>query len=106
MWTRSDGAGEPQRLWQSKNFLAPSSFSPDGRRLAFQEGNADTWLDIWTLPLDMTDPDHPKPGKPEVLLITPANEQSPAFSPDGQWMTYASSEDGIMANIVRLHCTG
>ena len=67
---RADGAGEPRRLWETKNFVAPSSFSPDGRRLAFFEMTPETGSDIWTLPLDMSDPDHPKPGKPEVFLRT------------------------------------
>jgi serine/threonine-protein kinase len=36
-WMRSDGAGEPQRLLAGKELLAPWSFSPDGRRLAYIE---------------------------------------------------------------------
>ncbi len=36
-WIRADGAGEAQRLLESKNELRPYSFSPDGKRLAFAE---------------------------------------------------------------------
>ena len=101
MWTRADGAGEPQPLLQSKNFLATHSFSPDGRRVAFTETTAETRGDIWALPLDVSDPEHPKPGKPEAFLRTPANEQLPAFSPDGHWIAYASNETGNFEVYVR-----
>ena len=93
-WIRSDGAGEPQRLLESQSAVVPGSFSPDGRRLAYFETNPETGLDIWTLPLDLADPDHPKAGKPEPFLRTPAAELLPVFSPDGRWIAYRSSESG------------
>src|SRR5258706_2718859 len=58
------------------------------------EQSPETSFDIWTLPLDLTDPDHPKPGKPELFLGTPAVEVSPVFSPDGRWLAYMSLESG------------
>jgi serine/threonine-protein kinase len=92
-WVRSDGAGEPQRLLESTNNMVPWSVSPDGRRLAyFQHGT--TAYDLWTLPLDLTDPDHPKPGKPELYLQTPRDKRAPRFSPDGRWIAYRSNESG------------
>jgi Tol biopolymer transport system component len=81
--------------------LWPTSFSPDGRRLAFFENALDTRQDIWTLPLDTSDADHPKTGKPEVFLRTPASEIDGAFSPDGRWMAYASDESGKLEVFVR-----
>ena len=71
-WIRSDGAGEPQQLLESKTDLRPYSFSPDGKRLAFAESRAETGYDLWTLPLDLSDPEHPKAGKPELFLRTMA----------------------------------
>ena len=62
---------------------------------------ADTGRDIWTLPLDLTDPDHPKPGKPELFLATPGDDVEPAFSPDGHWLAYTSSEAGTYQVYVR-----
>jgi serine/threonine-protein kinase len=91
-WVRADGAGETQQLLKSSNNVFAYSFSPDGRRLAYNETNPDTGQDIWTLPLDLSDPDHPKPGKPELFLRTPTNELLPAFSPDGRWIAYRSDE--------------
>jgi len=93
-WIRSDGAGGPQKLMESQNFRVPWSFSPDGHLLAYYEARPGTGSDIWMLPLDLTDPDHPKPGKPELFLGTPAHEVAPRFSPDGRWIAYRSDESG------------
>jgi TolB protein len=35
-WTRSDGSGEARRLTDGKLLEVPHSFSPDGKRLAFE----------------------------------------------------------------------
>ena len=94
LWIRSEGAGEPQRVLESSNLVLPGSFSPDGERLAYSETNPETGFDLWTLPLDLTDPDHPKPGKPEPFLRTPADERVPRFSPDGRWIAFRSNESG------------
>ena len=91
-WIRADGAGEAQLLLESKTEVRAHSFSPDGKRLAFTEMTRETDYDLWTLPLDTTDPDHPKPGKPELFLRTPGPEFEPAFSPDGRWMAYTSNQ--------------
>src|SRR5260370_472048 len=100
-WIRADGAGEAQRLLESKNAQKPYSFSPDGKRLAFSENNAETRRDLWTLPLDTSDPEHPKPGKPELFLHTPFTQEDPAFSPDGHWIAYSSTESGRREVYVR-----
>jgi serine/threonine-protein kinase len=91
-WIRADGSGEAQRLLERKTELRSYSFSPDGKRLAFSELNAETGMDIWMLPLDASDPERPKPGKPEPFLRTAANELEPEFSPDGRWIAYMSDE--------------
>jgi len=89
-WIRTDGSGAPQKLLENKDPLVPGSFSPDGRRLAYSMGR-----DLWTLPLDTSDPDHPKPGTPELFLQTPAAKWDPAFSPDGRWIAYNSAETDV-----------
>jgi dipeptidyl aminopeptidase/acylaminoacyl peptidase len=95
------GAGEAQLLLESKVDVEPYSFSPDGQRLGFAERSVDTGLDVWTLPLDVSDAEHPKPGKPELFLGTPFDEQEPAFSPDGRWIAYTSNESGRTEVYVR-----
>jgi Tol biopolymer transport system component/predicted Ser/Thr protein kinase len=93
-WVRSDGAGSIVNLLKSADEIVPWSFSPDGRRLAYFEYTPGAGFNLWTLPLDLSDPDHPKPGKPEPFLSTPANEALPLFSPDGRWIAYRSNESG------------
>jgi serine/threonine-protein kinase len=96
-WIRADGSGEPQSLLDSKNTLRPGSFTPDGARLAYVESSGD----ILTLPLDLSDPEHPKPGQPEPFQTTTAVELDPAFSHDGRWMAYVSNESGRSEVYVR-----
>jgi serine/threonine-protein kinase len=100
-WARSDGSGEPQQLLQRPNVILPWSFSPDGHRLAYIERDPLTGFDLWTLPLDLSDPDHPKPGTPELFLRTPNDETVPRFSPDGRWIAYRSNESGSNEIYVR-----
>jgi Tol biopolymer transport system component len=93
-WIRADGGGEPQLLSNVSGDAQACSFSPDGKRLAYQVPNGATGLDISILPLDLSDPDHPKPGTPEPLLATNASERYAAFSPNGRWIAYQSDESG------------
>jgi serine/threonine-protein kinase len=92
-WVRADGAGGAQRLMEGKFDLLPYSFSPDGKRLAFAQVSPQT-LDIWTLPLDTADPEHPRAGQPELFLGAIAEEYEPAFSPDGRWIAYRTNASG------------
>ena len=100
MWIRSDGAGGAHTLMDSKTLVTPRSFSPDGKYLAYHTGSQ-TNADIYLLPLDLSDPDHPKPATPELLVGTPANEVQPAISPDGKWIAYCSDESSTREVYVR-----
>ena len=101
-WVRADGGGEPQRLLEIKAASRTmNGFSPDGKRVSYSVQDAETKMDTYTLPLDLTDPEHPKAGKPEVFLRTPANEDRARFSPDGRWMAYVSDESGTREVYVR-----
>jgi predicted Ser/Thr protein kinase len=99
-WIRADGAGEAQKLLESKGDIRAHSFSPDGRRLAYYEQTGGN-NDLWTLPLDLSDPERPKPAKPEPFLRTPFNELIPVFSPDGRWLAYTSEDSGRYEIYVR-----
>jgi eukaryotic-like serine/threonine-protein kinase len=84
-WIRADGSGQPQRILEKASNPRPSSFSPDGR-LVYSPFGTQGLPDIWTLPLDLRDPEHPKPGKAE---------------PDGKFIAYASTELGANEVFVR-----
>jgi len=54
-WARTDGARQPQPFTPSKNFQEPGSFSPDGKRLAYDEWNGASGAyrgQIWTVPVE------------------------------------------------------
>jgi serine/threonine-protein kinase len=100
-WIRADGAGEEQQLMVNRTPITASSFSPDGRRLAYFDLNPESGQDLWTLPLELNNSEHPKPGKPELFQRTPFNEPLPVFSPDGRWIAYRSDESGTNEIYVR-----
>jgi serine/threonine-protein kinase len=70
----------------------PVSFSPDGKYLSYDSVTGTRG--IFMLPLDLTDPERPKPGKPEPFLQTSATDAEGVFSPDGHWVAYQSDESG------------
>jgi Tol biopolymer transport system component len=101
VWMRSDGSGEPQRILEGNSRFALGSISPDGRYLAFMKPGPETLLDVWIAPLDLSKPDQPVVGKPELVVGTRGNDMFPAFSPDGKWLTYFSDESGRFEVYVR-----
>jgi serine/threonine-protein kinase len=100
-WIRADGSGDPQRLTDGKPRQVPSSFSPDGKRLAYTQQSADgVRSEIWIAPVE-GDRDHPRLGKAELFLRTPFSPGQAVFSPDGRWLAYLSNETGTYEVYVR-----
>ncbi|MBZ5609988.1 MAG: serine/threonine-protein kinase [Acidobacteriia bacterium] len=99
-WTRSDGAGKPQRLISSTNPQIPTSLTPDGKRLAFEELTPANAQDLFTMALER-DGEALRAGKPEPFLQTQFNDRDASFSPDGRWIAYASDETGTNEVYVR-----
>ena len=77
--------------WSALDHLQVFSISPDGRRLAFLRTGKDRGFEIWTLPLDLNGPEHPKSGKPESFANESFSQVAPAFSPDRRWIAYVST---------------
>ena len=96
-WMRADGTGEPQLLYTAPRNIDRFVLSPDDRTLIV----APMAKEIWTLPLDMSDPDRPKPGKPELFLRRILPGFTAAFSPDGRWIAYSSHDPGDTGIYVR-----
>jgi serine/threonine protein kinase len=94
-FTRSDGAIQPQALLRGSPLPFPSSFSPDGKRLAYTV-NAGSG-EIWTVPLEEQS-GQLKAGQPELFL---KGNVAARFSPDGRWLAYISTEPGRNEIFVR-----
>jgi eukaryotic-like serine/threonine-protein kinase len=100
-WKRADGAGDAQRLIESKNPQHAGSWRPDGKVLAFDQLNPDTNYDILTLTVEGSEKSGWKFGEPKPFVNTPFVEVKPAFSPDGRWLAYQSDESGNFEVYVR-----
>jgi Tol biopolymer transport system component len=103
-WARADGAGQPQQLTQkAKTDMRPTSFSPDGKRLAYVEDSyagTDRRLQIWTVPIE-EERGQLRAGNPEPFLQTRFRDFRGMFSPDGHWLAYAEYESGKREVYVR-----
>ena len=99
-WVRVDKPDQSAPLLTGESAHTPWSVSPDGSRLAYYERSADTGFDLWTVPIQWTN-NRPAAGAPEPFLRTRAFEVYPSFSPDGQWIAYASNESGAWEIYVR-----
>ena len=91
---RSDSAGAMQRLAEHNALMIPTSFSPDGKFLAYYQLDSPTGFVARIAPFDAGDPAHPKLGQPRQLLDTPFAAWNAMFSPDGRWISYVSTETG------------
>ena len=67
----------------------PVSWSRDGRFLLYVTNGRTTNNDIWVLPLAGD-------RKPYAYLQTEASENWAAFSPDGKWVAYSSTDTGTI----------
>ena len=94
----ADGASPPKALTQANTTQIASSFTPDGKRLAYFEFAPRAQL--WTLPL-ADQGGHLNAGTPEPFLKSSFRDSTPAFSPDGRWLAYSSSESGTNEVYVR-----
>ena len=82
----TDGPGIEQRLTTAVYPQFPTSWSPDGKVLAFDEFDPKTGSDIWFYSK------HESSAMP--FLRSPFNERNAHFSPDGHWIAYSSDESG------------
>jgi Tol biopolymer transport system component len=88
MWKAADGSGDEKMLLSGPSLIqVPSSWSPDGKFLAYFSIGTETGRDIWILPLTGDQ-------KPRPFLQTKFDELHAKFSPDGRWIAYTSNESG------------
>jgi serine/threonine protein kinase/Tol biopolymer transport system component len=92
---RADGGTQPQPLTLSKYLQYPSSFSPDGRSLAFLEA-----AQVQTVPIEAQG-GWLKAGAPAPFVTSGSTEGAPSFSPDGRWLAFESEQSGTTEVYVR-----
>ena len=100
LWARSDAAGKPQPLTESKNLQVPNSFTPDGTRLVFSELSPQTGSDLRTIPVDGRSGGL-RAGEPQVFVKTATVNSWAILSQDGRWMAYADAPAGVYEVHVR-----
>jgi serine/threonine protein kinase/Tol biopolymer transport system component len=88
-WRAADGTGEDKVLFEPPQGAGAPDWSRDGRFLAFASGG-----DLWVMPLSGQGSSKLEAGKPYRFVQTSFDEGDPAFSPDGRWIAYHSSESG------------
>jgi Tol biopolymer transport system component/predicted Ser/Thr protein kinase len=93
---RADGSGDEEVLHSNEYGLFITSWSPDGKTIAFEEENPETGRDLMLLPLE-------DGATPEPYVRTPFIESGLRFSPDGNLVAYVSDETGSAQVYVRRY---
>jgi serine/threonine-protein kinase len=96
-WVDPAGGEEPEMLSRDGEVQFPSSWSPDGKTLAYAEiklVNSETDYDIWLL-------SGGGPWKRQNLIRTPFKDDQPMFSPDGRALAWVSTDAGRSQVYVR-----
>jgi Tol biopolymer transport system component len=92
--TRADGGGEETKLYQMERLIDSPEWSHDGQSIVFTGGVPGSSNDLFILPLSGA-------RKARRLFASPFAEDSPAFSPDDQWIAYNSDSSGRQEVYVR-----
>jgi serine/threonine protein kinase/roadblock/LC7 domain-containing protein len=86
----ADGSGEERSLVTFEKGQIGAVFlatSPEGKFLAYATWGASPKLDIYTVALTGE-------AKPRLFLHSSGDSVAPAFSPDGKWLAYESTQSG------------
>jgi serine/threonine-protein kinase len=100
-WRPSDGSGEAGRLTESENHQYASSWHPSGRFLAFTGPGPQTGRDVKILEMEGDEASVWAPGAQTTFAGGPFTEGHAAFSPDGRFVAYESTESGRREVYVR-----
>jgi Tol biopolymer transport system component len=92
----ADGSAKPELLLATDSSAIPTSWSPDGKSLLYQQTTSGRPPRIWVLPVSAG-----VAGKPVPLHDSVAYEADAQVSPDGHWVAYVSAETG--QNEVYVH---
>jgi serine/threonine protein kinase len=82
-----DGSGKEEPLFKNESHFHLQSWSPDGKIIAYERFGSSGQYEIWMLPLTGD-------KKPYSYLASQFENSKPAFSVDGNWLAYTSTESG------------
>ena len=88
LWTLADGSGGTETLQDVGTRKFPTSWSPDGKALAYYVGGLNSTRDLWILKVDGDQ------RTPSAFVETQYDERGAIFSPDGHWIAYVSNKSG------------
>jgi len=91
LWRVAATGGAPERVTAVSGGAFGVTIARQGARLAYAQQYSDT--NIWRLELS-GEPGRAAGGKPERLIVSSRQEDSPQFSPDGQKIAFASTRSG------------
>jgi hypothetical protein len=91
IFMKTVGAADDHLFLGTANSSWPSDWSRDGKYILFDRPSEKTQSDVWIVPAGG--------GAAKPILATAANEMQAVFSPDGQWIAYASDEENGVYNV-------
>jgi hypothetical protein len=91
---RADGSAPAELLLDEEHHLDEVTYSPDGAWLVYRVGRGLDRRDLYARRIGADD-------APVALVATEFNEITPAVSPDGRWLAYASDVSGRFEVYVR-----
>ncbi len=96
----ADGSGPEEQLTSSEHWQAPSTFSPDGKAMAYLQWHPETQADIWIL----SGFDGPAAErKARMVASSKSVDEVAVFSPDGHGLAYSSNESGRLEIYVQAY---
>ena len=98
VWKPADGSGAEQALLKRPGEQFEVEFSRDGQWMVYREGNANANVGGLGLHYQRL---HGSGEDREFYSVSGRNVVTPALSPDGRWLAYASDESGQMQIYVR-----
>jgi serine/threonine-protein kinase len=84
----ADGSGKPELVLATDTLAVPSSVTPDGKMLLFDQVGSEKHRQIFVVAL----PTAGAPATPHPLHEAASTEAGAQVSPDGRWVAYQSNE--------------